>query len=100
MRNFLFICLLLYSLKSGAQNLVAPVSPGTLNMGGGTAAITPYFFVDWSMGESTVIETYYGRNATATANVGFEWNVTSGILQPYDNTNIVFNILIPNWTSQ
>jgi hypothetical protein len=99
MRKFLLIWLLLYAFKTDAQTGTS-VSPGTLNMGGGTVSITPYFFVDWSMGESTIIETYYGRNSTATSNVGFEWNVTSGILQPYDNTNIVFNFLIPNWTSQ
>jgi hypothetical protein len=99
MRKFLLLTFLLYALQSVAQTGTS-VTPGTLNMGGGTASVTPYFFVDWSMGESTIIETFYGRNATSTSNVGLEWNITSGILQPYDNTNIIFNYLIPTWTSQ
>jgi len=100
MRNLLLICLLFCALFTDAQTVLAPTIPGTLNVGGGTAAVTPYFFVDWSIGESTIIDTYFGRNATATSNVGFEWNVTSGILQPYDTKNIVYNFLIPTWTSK
>ena len=99
MRKSLLIWFLMCALQSGAQTGTS-VTPGTLNMGGGTASLTPYFFVDWSMGESTIVETFYGRNATSTSNVGLEWNVTSGILQPYDNTNIIFNYLIPTWTNQ
>jgi hypothetical protein len=66
----------------------------------GSAKINSSFFVDWSIGESTVIDTYYGENAYSNLIVGKKWNVTSGILQPYDKNHIIFNALVPHWTLQ
>jgi len=92
-----FLCFLL-QLTSQAQ--LTPTNPAALNMGGGTATITPGFIVDWSIGESTVTETFYGENAFGNSIVGVRWNVTSGILQPYDSTHIIYNFLVPTFTNQ
>lgn len=100
MQKTILIVLLLYSFHAKSQSLEGPVTPATLNMGGGSATITPDFMVDWSIGESTIIETYYGENTYSNLIVGRSWSVTSGILQPFDKTHIIFNPLIPTWTIQ
>lgn len=94
-----FIGLLFFSLPSISQK-VAPLNPGILNMGGGSAKINSSFTVDWSIGESTIIETFYGENAYANSIVGIKWNVTSGILQPFDKNHIIFDYTIPSWTKE
>jgi hypothetical protein len=100
MSKTVFIALLFFSLHGVSQARVAPESPATSNAGGGTATITPDFSIDWSIGESTIIETFYGENPYANSVVGINWNVTSGILQPFDKNHIVFNPLIPTWTNE
>lgn len=94
---FLFI---LFSFQSKSQSQVASISPATLNMGGGSSTITPNFTVDWSIGESTIIETYYGENSYSNLIVSMRWSVTSGILQPFDATHIIYNPFIPRFTNQ
>ena len=97
MRKAILIGFLFFSLQSISQTL----SPATLNMGGGSAAITPSFVVDWSIGESTVIETWYGKNPFSNSILGIDWNVTSGVLQPFDVTHIINNSFFsPSWTNQ
>lgn len=96
----ILIALVLFSYSAKAQLQVAPVSPATLNIGGGSAEITQNFVVDWSIGESTVTETYFGLNSSSNSIVGMNWAVTSGVLQPFDNTHIIYNPVIPNWTNQ
>ena len=100
MQKTLLIVLLLASCYAKGQSLVSPVLPATLNMGGGSAEITPNFVLDWSIGESTVIETFYGRNSTPNLIVSSDWSLTSGILQPFDYSHIIYNPLIPEWTNQ
>lgn len=100
MRKALLIGFLFFSLQSKSQSTVSPVTPATLNIGGGSVKINPSFILDWSIGESTIIETFHGENAYSNSNVGTKWNVTSGILQPFDITNIIFNIIVPQWTHQ
>lgn len=100
MRIALLAGILLLSFQAKSQLVVSPVTPVTLNIGGGTAEINPTFFVDWSLGESTIIETFQGENSYSNSIMGIKWNVTSGILQPFDITNIIFNVLVPEWTSQ
>ncbi|MCW3091620.1 MAG: C-terminal target protein [Ferruginibacter sp.] len=100
MKKTLLSAFLLFSLKSFSQALVTQVSPFTLNMGGGSAEINPTFFLDWSIGESTVIETFQGENPFSNSIMGIHWNVTSGILQPFDKDHLVYNFSIPAWTSQ
>jgi len=92
--------LLFFSLPSKSQSTVSPVTPATLNVGGGSAKITTAFTVDWSIGESTIIETFRGENQYPNNIVGTEWNVTSGILQPFDNRHIIFNFLFTDWTKE
>jgi hypothetical protein len=100
MRKALVLAFLFMALQSGAQSKVSAVTPATFNIGGGSAKINSSFIVDWSIGESTVIETYYGENTYSNLIVGKKWNVTSGILQPYDKNHIIFNSLVPHWTLQ
>lgn len=100
MQKTLLLCLLFFSLKSKAQSTVSAVTPATFNMGGGSATINPSFMVDWSIGESTIIETFQGENSYSNLIVGKKWNVTSGILQPFDKNHIKFNSSIPFWTIQ
>lgn len=92
--------LLLFSFAATSQAQIAAPTPATLNMGGGSAAITPDFIVDWSIGESTIIETYYGENSASNLIVSDRWSVTSGILQPFDATHVIYNPFIPRFTNQ
>lgn len=100
MQKIVLVVLLLFSFRGIAQSRVTPELPATSNSGGGTAAITQDMTIDWSIGESTIIETYYGQNPYSNSVVGVNWNVTSGILQPFDKNHIVFNSLIPTWTNE
>ncbi|MEO6229922.1 MAG: hypothetical protein ABJB11_12215 [Ferruginibacter sp.] len=84
MKQLLLVLILLCSLQAQCQTNSGAIAPLTLNVGGGSAAITNDFVVDWSIGESTIIETYYGENTFANSIIGIHWNVTSGILQPFD----------------
>lgn len=100
MQKTLLLGLLFVSLQSKSQSAVSAVTPATFNMGGGSATINPSFTVDWSIGESTVIETFDGENAYSNLIVGKKWYVTSGVLQPFDKNHILFNSDIPLWTMQ
>lgn len=100
MQKALLIVFLLFSLIVDAQPKISPVTPATFNIGGGSTFINPSFEVDWSIGESTVIETFTGKNAYSNTIVGTNWNVTSGILQPFDKNHIIFNSAVPFWTNQ
>jgi hypothetical protein len=100
MTKTLVLAFLLLSFQSKSQSKVQPATPATFNIGGGSAKINSSFIVDWSIGESTVTETYYGENSYSNLIVGKKWNVTSGILQPFDKNHIIFNSLIPYWTLQ
>ena len=100
MRKVLLSGLLFLSVQSYSQTTVSPVTPATLNTGGGSAEINSSFYLDWSIGESTIIETFQGENAYSNMIVGTKWYVTSGVLQPFDLTNIIFNVLVPRWTNQ
>jgi hypothetical protein len=99
-KEYVFLLLLLFSVPCRSQSQVSPVIPGTLNIGGGSANLSADFEVDWSIGESTVIDTYYGQNNYSNTIVDSKWSVTSGILQPYDIVHIIYNAIIPNWTNQ
>jgi hypothetical protein len=100
MQKALLIVLLLSSYCARSQSPVSPVLPATLNIGGGSTQVKPDFVLDWSIGESTIIETYYGENSYSNTIVGKKWNVTSGVLQPFDKNHIIFNFVIPFWTNQ
>ncbi len=90
MKKSLFCACLFFSIQANSQVTGASASPGTLNIGGGSAKIEPSFIVDWSIGESTIIDSYFGE----------QLNVTSGLLQPFDKEHIIFNPLIPAWTRE
>ena len=100
MKKIVLFVLLIYSCRAKAQSRASAVIPATLNIGGGSAAISQDFVVDWSIGESTLIDTYYGKNPYSNSIVDLNWSVTSGILQPFDFVHIIYNSLIPNWTNQ
>ncbi len=90
MKPTLLLGFVVFSLQSMAQSSVSTITPSTFNAGGGTTILSPAFMVDWSIGESTINETFFGRN----------FSVTSGVLQPFDSTHIIFNNLIPFWTNE
>ncbi len=94
MQKTILFCLLLFALKSVAQT----VSPATMNMGGGSKKIKGDFILDWSLGESTDIQTYYLQNPVYNTYIGYNWTITSGILQPFDRIHIIVNPNIPSWT--
>lgn len=100
MHKIILVGFIFFSLQSISQTPAVPFTQATLNVEGGTASITPSFIVDWSVGESTSIDTYYGENAFSNSIVGTYWNVTSGILQPFDNSHIIFNPFVPLWTNE
>ena len=100
MHKIILVGFVFFSLQSISQTPVVPFTQATLNVEGGTAAITPSFILDWSVGESTSIETYYGENTFSNLIIGTYWNVTSGILQPFDNKHIIFNPFVRSWTNQ
>ncbi len=100
MRKHLLIVLSFFSLLANAQTKVSPVTPATFNIGGGSVFLNPSFELDWSIGESTVIDTYFGENTYSNTIVGKKWNVTSGVLQPFDKNHIIFNSAVPFWTNQ
>ena len=77
-----------------------PVTPSTLNIGGGSAQVRYDFDLDWSIGESTIIDTYSGQNASGNSIVGKMWYLTAGVLQPFDKTHIIYNPLISTWSNQ
>ena len=90
----MFFCFLLFALRSAAQT----ASPSTMNMGGGSKKISPDLIIDWSIGESSDIKTYYLENPAYNTYIGRYWNITSGVLQPFDNVHIIVNPNIPAWT--
>jgi hypothetical protein len=92
--------LLVLSLFSASYTFAQTVTPVTLNIGGGSAPVTSSFIVDWSIGESTVIETYYGQNFYPNSIIGSEYNITSGFLQPFYKYYTVVNPIIPEWSKE
>lgn len=100
MHKSILLALILVSFFATSHAQIAAPTPATLNMGGGSAAIAPDFIMDWSIGESTIIETYYGENSASNLIVSNKWFVTSGILQPFDATHIIYNPFIPLFTNQ
>jgi len=67
-----------------AQTIVTKSALGTYNLGGGTSKISQNFIVDWSIGESTIIETFFGRSTQENLLLTSKSFVTSGVLQPTD----------------
>jgi len=94
MRKIILAPLLLCTTLSFSQSL----SPFTLNNGGGSKAIMPNFILDWSIGESTSVETYNVTAPPGILYVSRYWNITSGVLQPINKTNI-FNPIVRYWTA-
>lgn len=100
MKKIVLLAFLCAYLQLKSQTQLPPITPAAFNMGGGSATLTQGFIVDWSIGESTVTETFYGENAFANSIIGVRWNVTSGLLQPFDTTHIIYNYLVPTFTNQ
>ena len=89
---FSFISLLHFEVF--AQVVIPPASPLILNTSGGTGVVSSSYIIDWSVGEATLIETYFGRNGSPSSRVGAFWNVTSGVLQPFDK---LYKPTKPTW---
>lgn len=76
--------ILLISNVARAQTIGSNTTPGTYNLGGGTSKISQNFIVDWSIGEGTIIESFFGRNTQENLLLTSKSFVTSGVLQPTD----------------
>ena len=83
---FFIIATAFLALPTGlfAQTIAPKSAPGTYNLGGGTSKISQNFIVDWSIGESTIIETFFGRSTQENLLLTSKSFVTSGVLQPTD----------------
>ena len=85
--SYFFIIAITYLVMPAglfAQTNAAKSVLGTYNLGGGTSKISQNFIVDWSIGESTIIETFFGRNTQENLLLTSKSFVTSGVLQPTD----------------
>jgi hypothetical protein len=78
---FFFLCI---ASSTIAQTIGYSPTPGTYNLGGGSAKITKNFLVDWSIGESTIIESFFGSSSQENLLLTTKSFVTSGVLQPTD----------------
>jgi hypothetical protein len=83
---FLIAAIAFLALPVGlfAQTIASKSAPGIYNLGGGTSKISQNFIVDWSIGESTIIETFFGRSTQENLLLTSKSFVTSGVLQPTD----------------
>lgn len=93
-KYLLFFLLLFICTDSFAQVALPPASPLILNTNGGTGSLSANYIIDWSVGEATLIETYFGNNGSPSNSVGTFWNVTSGVLQPFDK---LYKPTRPTW---
>jgi len=84
MRIILPLFFLLVYTKTFAQTIGSYATPGTYNLGGGSSKISKNFIVDWSIGESTIIESFFGRYTNENLLLTSKSFVTSGVLQPSD----------------
>jgi len=84
MRIILPLFFLLVYSKTFAQTIGSNATPGTYNLGGGSSKISKNFIVDWSIGESTIIESFFGRYTNENLLLTSKSFVTSGVLQPSD----------------
>ena len=83
---FLVIAIAFLAMPVGlfAQTIASKSAPGTYNLGGGTSQISQNFIVDWSIGESTITETFFGISTQENLLLTSKSFVTSGVLQPTD----------------
>lgn len=84
LKLLLFSFITFFYINAFAQIVIPPASPLILNTSGGTGLLSGSYIIDWSVGEATLIDTYFARNGSPSNQVGAFWNVTSGVLQPYD----------------
>jgi hypothetical protein len=84
LKSVLFSCISLFYINAFAQIVIPPATPLILNTSGGSSILTSSYTIDWSVGEATLIDTYFARNGSPSNQVGAFWNVTSGVLQPFD----------------
>lgn len=84
LKLLLFSFITLFYINAFAQIVIPPASPLILNTSGGSSIVNTAYIIDWSVGEATLIDTYFARNGSPSNRVGTFWNVTSGVLQPYD----------------
>jgi hypothetical protein len=100
MKKMIMAVFLLPALQSASQTAVMPGHAYTFNAGGGSKIIDGGQIIEWSIGESTIIETFFGLKSFAGSVDELRWNVTSGILQPHNNFSRLFNTGIPSWTNE
>ena len=94
LKFLLFSFFYFFTVGAFAQIVIPPASPLILNTSGGTGVVSSSYIIDWSVGEATLIETYFGRNGSPSSRVGAFWNVTSGVLHPFDK---LYKPTKPTW---
>ena len=97
LKLLLFSFISIFYINAVAQNVIPPASPLILNTSGGTGTVSASYIIDWSVGEATLIDTYFARNGSPSSRVGAFWNVTSGVLQPYDK---LYKPNKPTWLAE
>ncbi len=73
----MIICQAVYSQRN---------TNAAVNAGGGSVTLYFDFTVDWNIGESTIIDTYAGVNTFSNPSLTSFLYITSGVLQPFDNS--------------
>ena len=84
MLRILILFIICLNTSLFAQTIGSNPTPGTYNIGGGSNTIGTDFLIDWSIGESSIIESFVGKFTTDNLLILPYSFVTSGVLQPMD----------------
>ncbi len=76
------------------------ISPYVLNSGGGTSSLFQNHQFDWSIAESSSIDSYSGSHLYSNSILTLTNFFTSGFLQPYDKISIIYNASLPSLTNE
>lgn len=89
LKLLLFFFYFLLYINAFAQIIIPPASPLILNTSGGTGLVSGSYIIDWSVGEATLIDTYFARNGSPSNQVG-----------AFGTSQVVFYNLTINFISQ
>lgn len=77
------LCMFIQLIASLSVN--AQFTNQVVNSTGGTKEIKTDFILDWSVGEMTSVETYYGTSNNNSVFISRQISLTTGFLQLFDN---------------
>ncbi|MFM6969417.1 MAG: hypothetical protein ACKOWZ_03355, partial [Sediminibacterium sp.] len=64
LKLLIFSFISFFYINAFAQIVIPPASPLILNTSGGTGTVSSSYIIDWSVGEATIIDTYFARNGS------------------------------------